>query len=288
MEPTHVPQEHVRRPEVRCIGVEALAGWLLKWYLVGSAEGGDKTTLREAVRSQLPALRRRDAVGFVICPRVTGGAVRLGVGLWSEHRLSLKGIMVDGNSTTSRLTGEVLDQYPLDIWELGIVAHEREAFLAHLRLQPDAPGPSHYLGDVMSMWGETAEPDRRGSPRETLRQFSRAWAWGDVDALMGLMSDDPIYRSSAGPGPGTEFRGRAQVRAGLERILAAVEPARVALAPSDQPAATFFGDQALSYWSMPCAREDGTTAMAPGVDVITFASDGRIAVKDAYRKTWHP
>ena len=128
-----------------------------------------------------------------------------------------------------------------------------------------------------------ASPDEREQVhRETLLRFSAAWAAGDVDALLGLMADDPIYKGSTGPEPGTVFAGREQVRAALEKMAGGnrgSEPAE----PAPPPQMYFFGDRALVYWSL---KLPGSDSEVDGVDVMTFTDDGRIAVKDAYRKAF--
>lgn len=117
-----------------------------------------------------------------------------------------------------------------------------------------------------------------------LEHFSQAWARADVGALMDLMTDDPVYRASTGPEPGALYQGRDAVRAAFTRLLAASPPAEeAALPPGDR---FFFGNRALSFWSLPGTAPDGTPTVVEGVDVLTFADDGRIAIKDAYRKAW--
>lgn len=121
---------------------------------------------------------------------------------------------------------------------------------------------------------------------ETLRRFSEAWAKGDVDTLMSLMTDDPIYRSSAGPGPGGEYRGREEVRAAFTRMLSGAPAPGATPPPPPAGEVAFFDDRALSYWTLPGRAPDGSPATIRGVDVITFDAEGRIAIKDAYRKSW--
>jgi ketosteroid isomerase-like protein len=123
-----------------------------------------------------------------------------------------------------------------------------------------------------------------GANAETLRRFSEAWARGDVDGLMRLMTDAPTYKASVGPGPGAVHRGREQVRAAFSRMFAAPPT------PSDPPPpageVVFFGNRALSFWTLRGRAPDGSSALVDGVDVMTFDESGRIAVKDSYRKTW--
>lgn len=120
------------------------------------------------------------------------------------------------------------------------------------------------------------------SCRETVARFSTAWARGDVETLLSLMSDDPVYKGSTGDGPGTCYRGREAVRAAFGRM---VSPASSDELPP--PAEMyFFADRALVFWQLDLAGPDGSKRKVDGVDVLTFTADGRIAMKDAYRKAF--
>jgi beta-alanine degradation protein BauB len=121
--------------------------------------------------------------------------------------------------------------------------------------------------------------------RETLLRFSAAWAAGDVDTLLSLMSDEPIYRGSTGPGPGTSYTGREEVRAALQRMVGANAGTKPP-APTPPPLMHFFDDRALVFWRLRLPGAGGTMNDVDGVDVLTFTDDGRIAVKDAYRKAF--
>jgi hypothetical protein len=120
---------------------------------------------------------------------------------------------------------------------------------------------------------------------ETLRRFSAAWANGDLDTLMSLMTENPTYRASAGAGPGAVYRGRDEVRAAFSRMLGgAPQGATLPALPPGEVA--FFGNRALAFWKLHGRAPDGSPAIVEGVDVMTFDGRGRIAVKDAYRKSW--
>lgn len=135
------------------------------------------------------------------------------------------------------------------------------------------------------------QPDRALHPHATIddplvvvEQFSAAWSRADVDTLMALMSDEPTYRASTGPGPGAVYRGRDAVRAAFERLLG--DPPPVDDAPSPLPEVVMLDHRAVSYWSIPGTAPDGTPATIEGIDVLTFDADGRITEKDSYRKAW--
>jgi len=119
---------------------------------------------------------------------------------------------------------------------------------------------------------------------DVLLRFSEAWRCGDVDTLLSLMSDEPVYRGSTGPLPGTEARGRQAVAAAFERMVGA-NRSQVPTAPAAAPRAHFFDSHALVYWHLTLPGANGPVAV-DGVDVITFDDEGRIAVKDAYRKAF--
>ena len=113
--------------------------------------------------------------------------------------------------------------------------------------------------------------------RRTMDRFSAAWRRGDIDGLMALFGDDPIYRTSSG----IAFEGRISLREGL---IAMCHP----LPADDQPPANqaetyFFGRSCLTYWTLKLANGE-TQAVVDGVDVITFDGQARIILKDAYRK----
>lgn len=122
--------------------------------------------------------------------------------------------------------------------------------------------------------------------RKTLERFSAAWSKGDVITLLGLMSEEPVYKGSTGEKPGTVFRGREQVRVVLERMAGPNANSDEETAPITPPEMYFFADRALVYWRLSLPDTDGLLKEVDGVDVITFTDDGRIAVKDAYRKAF--
>ncbi len=113
--------------------------------------------------------------------------------------------------------------------------------------------------------------------RNTMSSFTAAWARGDIDSLMTLFGDDPIYRTSSG----AAFEGRTLLREGLVKMC---QPsASDSPPPANQARMHFFDRSCLTYWTLELAAGD-TQAVVDGVDVITFDDQGRIIVKDAYRK----
>lgn len=109
----------------------------------------------------------------------------------------------------------------------------------------------------------------------TMTRFAKAWACVDVDGLMSLMSDVPVYRTSGG----LIFEGREAVRQGFVRMC---QPANAPPPPAG--IFQFFEDKCLSYWTLSLPVDGGATRTVDGIDVISFDPDGRIRIKDAYRK----
>jgi hypothetical protein len=120
----------------------------------------------------------------------------------------------------------------------------------------------------------------RSLMQSTIAQFSDAWARCDIDKLMSLMSDTPLYKTSSG----LTFDGREAVRHGFSRMCQPVKstpPANSALPPAE---IVFFDDKCLSYWTLTLPTPGGESRVVEGIDVVSFDPDGRIRIKDAYRK----
>ncbi len=123
--------------------------------------------------------------------------------------------------------------------------------------------------------GEQAdEPVLFQKMRQTMSAFTAAWSRGDIDGLMTLFGEDPLYRTSSG----IAFKGRASLREGLVKMCQPSDDAAAA-----EPTMHLFGRCCLIYWRLELANGDRRD-MVDGVDVITFDNDGLITVKDAYRK----
>ncbi|MBU6257076.1 MAG: nuclear transport factor 2 family protein [Burkholderiales bacterium] len=116
-----------------------------------------------------------------------------------------------------------------------------------------------------------------------LEAFAAAWNRHDIDALMAFMTDDCVFHAVAGPElQGRTYSGAEAVRAGFQ------------LAWQIFPDAAWrdgvhvvCGDRGISESTFSGTRADGTRIEARMVDVFTFR-DGRIAVKNAFRKDRPP
>jgi len=113
--------------------------------------------------------------------------------------------------------------------------------------------------------------------QRSMQAFAAAWHRGDIDALMALMSPDPIYRTSSG----AVFEGREEVRRGFTKICQPShgEPAP----PSSRGTMEFFGNTCISYWTLRLEGPQGIS-FVEGVDIIIFDEQARLVSKDAYRK----
>ena len=113
-----------------------------------------------------------------------------------------------------------------------------------------------------------------------LDAFNAAWNRHDIEALMGFMSDDCAFHAVAGPDElGRSFRGRDAVRDGFQLAWRTFPDAQwtdgehFVVSERGVSESTFRGTRA----------SDGLRVEARMVDVFTFR-DGKIAVKNAYRK----
>lgn len=113
-----------------------------------------------------------------------------------------------------------------------------------------------------------------------LEKFMRAFNDHDADALMRCMTDDCVFFTAAGNGPeGNVLRGRAAVKAGFEAIWKKCPDARWSNGKH-----AVAGNRGFSEWRYTGSAVDGSGSVAVnGVDIFTF-KDGKIHVKDSYRK----
>ena len=122
-----------------------------------------------------------------------------------------------------------------------------------------------------------------GVTTEILQAFADAWNRHDVVALMSFMTDDCVFEGSAGPEVfGTRYTGREAVRSGFAEVWATFPDAHWGGAQHFVQ-----GDRGVSEWTFTGTRADGTRVEVRGCDVFTFR-DGKIALKDSYRKNRPP
>jgi ketosteroid isomerase-like protein len=119
---------------------------------------------------------------------------------------------------------------------------------------------------------------------DTLKAFADAWNRHDIDALMSFMADDCAFHAVAGPELlGRSFIGRDAVREGFQMAWQTCPDA--AWVDGEHHV---FGDHGVSESTFKGTRAvDGARIEARMIDMFTFR-DGRIAVKNAFRKDRPP
>ena len=118
---------------------------------------------------------------------------------------------------------------------------------------------------------------------ETLQAFTDAWNRHDIDALMSFMTDDCVFQTAAGPHAcGMRHEGREAVRHAFAQAWASFPDAQWRNGQH-----WVDGERGVSQWTFTGTRADGSRVEADGVDLFTFR-DGRIAVKNAFRKDRPP
>jgi steroid delta-isomerase-like uncharacterized protein len=122
-----------------------------------------------------------------------------------------------------------------------------------------------------------------GVTTDVLQAFAEAWNRHDADALMTFMTDDCVFEASAGPEVcGAHHAGPAAVRAAYEGVWATFPDAHW------RDARHFVqGDRGVSEWTFSGTARDGSRVEVNGCDLFTFR-DGKIAVKNSYRKNRRP
>jgi len=116
-----------------------------------------------------------------------------------------------------------------------------------------------------------------------LEDFGAAWNRHDIDALMSFMADDCAFHAVAGP----ELLGRSYV--GRDAVREGFMAAWQTFPDAAWLDGVHFvaGNRGVSETTFRGTKADGTRIEARMVDVFTFR-DGKIAVKNAYRKDRPP
>jgi ketosteroid isomerase-like protein len=112
-----------------------------------------------------------------------------------------------------------------------------------------------------------------------LEAFAEAFNRHDVKAILAAMTEDCVFEASAGPDVcGRRYEGPQEVGKAFAEVFETFPDAQW------RDARHFcVGDRGLSEWTFSGTRADGTRVEVTGCDVFTFR-DGKIAVKDSYRK----
>jgi ketosteroid isomerase-like protein len=112
-----------------------------------------------------------------------------------------------------------------------------------------------------------------------LEAFAAAWNRHDTDAILSMMTPDCVFQASRGPEvKGTAYVGQDEVRRGIEDVFRSFPDARW-----NGSMHFISGDRGVSEWVFTATGPDGARIEVQGCDLFTFR-DGRIAVKNSYRK----
>lgn len=107
-----------------------------------------------------------------------------------------------------------------------------------------------------------------------IRRFMEVWNAHDVDGIMAQMTDDVVFEPSFGAAPwGARYRGRAEVRAGVERNFRAIPDIRW-----DELRCVVGADHAVVEWETAGTPREGKPFNVHGCDILTLR-DGKIAAK---------
>jgi steroid delta-isomerase-like uncharacterized protein len=112
-----------------------------------------------------------------------------------------------------------------------------------------------------------------------LQSFADAFNAHDLKAIMAHMTDDCVFEASMGPDfDGEKFTGQEQVRSAFENVFTTFPDAHWGNARH-----FISGNRGFSEWIFTGTKSDGTRVEVTGCDLFTF-KDGKIAIKDSYRK----
>lgn len=108
-----------------------------------------------------------------------------------------------------------------------------------------------------------------------LRAFVDAYLKNDIDTVMNFIADDCLYITTTGPGPGTVYTGKEEVRRGFVEVMTADDNG------SELNVGALFvsGPRGVLGWSV---RVDDKVVMR-GCDLYEFEGD-KIRRKDVFRK----
>jgi steroid delta-isomerase-like uncharacterized protein len=112
-----------------------------------------------------------------------------------------------------------------------------------------------------------------------LHAFAAAYNRHDLEALLGMVTEDCVFEMSAGPEPwGARHAGKAALRQALPWAWQAWPDARW-----EEATHVVAGERGFSEWTFRGTDGQGRVTEQRGVDLFTFR-DGLIARKDSYRK----
>lgn len=118
------------------------------------------------------------------------------------------------------------------------------------------------------------------SPRSTgaaIDRFNRAFAAGDVDAVMAAMTDDCLFEDTAPP-DGVRYHGAREVRAAWEAFFSSSPRPRF-----ETEECTVAGDLAVVTWTYRWGEPGADDGHVRGIDLFRVR-DGKVCEKRSYVK----
>jgi len=112
-----------------------------------------------------------------------------------------------------------------------------------------------------------------------LQQYGQAWNDHDIDAIMGLMTDDCTFDTGGGGERyGTRYRGQEEVRSRFIEVWTDLPDVHF------ETLANFVqGDSGCSEWTFTGTTKSGQKVEVDGCDLFTF-ENGKIKSKRSYLK----
>jgi uncharacterized protein (TIGR03086 family) len=157
----------------------------------------------------------------------------------------------------------------------GRFAEREELYRAAGAIGPPGVRTGDPQHDLLAGFGRPAD---WGANHAGLQLFAAAFARGDVDAIMALVTDDCVFEAT-GPAPdGVRHEGAAAVRAVWEDLFATTRDAFFT-----EEESFVAGDRAVLRWRFTWTSPDGVPGHVRGVDVLRLR-EGRVAEKLSYVK----
>jgi len=121
---------------------------------------------------------------------------------------------------------------------------------------------------------------------KVLNEFGDAFNRHDSEALVSMTSNDCEFRISAGGHQfGTSIRGKDAVKLAFDQTFSSFPDSKWVPRACNH----VVGNRGFSEWTFVATRaSDNLHFEVDGVDLFTFDIDGRISLKDAYRKDRPP
>jgi hypothetical protein len=148
-------EPYATRP-VRCLEVAEFDGWRIKIYGIAHAGGVPEQALVDAavdaVRRRLPTPANTDnryGVGFLGVHQGRGSNFVF-LDWWEEENELHHHVWFSSRAEPTALRDEQPHDPIACAWDIGVLAHERTAWVTHVLANPGGPDLDAYLGDQLN------------------------------------------------------------------------------------------------------------------------------------------